>query len=62
MKKCDTNHSYFFTSTKVHPSSIYIEGSLGNLRLRDMSLGSDNCWGWLCDIRNLGTESLVQVP
>lgn len=50
----------FLLDIKIHPSSISIEGSLGNLRLRDMSLGSDNCWGWLCDIRNLGTESLVQ--
>lgn len=46
---------------KVHPSSISIEGTLGNFRLCDMSLGTDHCWGWLCDIRNPGVESLIKV-
>ncbi|KAL3505576.1 hypothetical protein ACH5RR_030958 [Cinchona calisaya] len=50
----------FLLDIKVHPSSTTVEGSLGNLRLCDLSLGSNNCWGWLCDIRNQGTESLVQ--
>ncbi|CAK9187594.1 unnamed protein product [Ilex paraguariensis] len=50
----------FVLDLKVHPSSLSIEGTLGNLRLRDLSLGTDNCWGWLCDIRNQGTESLIQ--
>ncbi|XP_071939359.1 uncharacterized protein [Coffea arabica] len=50
----------FLLDIKVHPSSTSVEGSLGNLRLRDLSLGSNNFWGWLCDIRNQGTESLVQ--
>lgn len=52
---------YVFCSIKVHPSSISIEGALGNLRLCDMSLGTDHCWGWLCDIRNPGVESLIKV-
>lgn len=26
-----------------------------------MSLGRDNFWGWLCDIRNPGDESLIKV-
>ncbi|KAF3970469.1 hypothetical protein CMV_005848 [Castanea mollissima] len=50
----------FLLDIKVHPSSLNIEGTLGNLRLRDMSLGTDNCWGWLCDIRNPGVESLIK--
>ncbi|XP_031259604.1 vacuolar protein sorting-associated protein 13-like [Pistacia vera] len=25
-----------------------------------MSLGADHCWGWLCDIRNPGVESLIK--
>ncbi|KAF5202036.1 Vacuolar protein sorting-associated protein 13c [Thalictrum thalictroides] len=25
-----------------------------------MSLGMDHCWGWLCDIRNQGSESLIK--
>ncbi|XP_052204938.1 uncharacterized protein LOC127809843 isoform X2 [Diospyros lotus] len=50
----------FVFDLKVHPSSITIEGTLGNLRLCDMSLGMDHHWGWLCDIRNQGTESLIK--
>lgn len=46
---------------KVHPSSLSIDGTLGNFRLRDMSLGEDNCWAWLCDIRNPDVESLIKV-
>ncbi|XP_068666865.1 uncharacterized protein [Aristolochia californica] len=50
----------FLLNVKVHPSSLSIEGSLGNLRLCDMSLGKDHPWGWLCDIRNQGVESLIK--
>ncbi|PPS16895.1 hypothetical protein GOBAR_AA03703 [Gossypium barbadense] len=45
---------------KVHPASLSIEGTLGNMRLRDMTLGTDNWLGWLCDIRNPGVESLIK--
>lgn len=51
--------NYF--SLKVHPSSLSIEGTLGNFRLCDMSIGTEHCWGWLCDIRNPGVESLIKV-
>ncbi|KAG9136747.1 hypothetical protein Leryth_004514 [Lithospermum erythrorhizon] len=50
----------FLLDIKVHPSSLAIEGTLGNFRLCDLSLGSDHCWGWLCDIRNQGAESLIE--
>ncbi|XP_010266663.1 PREDICTED: uncharacterized protein LOC104604129 isoform X2 [Nelumbo nucifera] len=50
----------FLFDLKVHPGSLSIEGTLGNFRLCDMSLGPDHCWGWLCDIRNQGTESLIK--
>ncbi|XVE82332.1 hypothetical protein DITRI_Ditri15bG0139900 [Diplodiscus trichospermus] len=50
----------FLLDLKVHPASLSIEGTLGNLRLRDMSLGTDNYFGWLCDIRNPGVESLIK--
>lgn len=49
----------FILDLKVHPSSMSIEGRLGNLRLCDMSLGVNHCWGWLCDIRDQGAESLI---
>ncbi|KAK6930330.1 Vacuolar protein sorting-associated protein 13, DH-like domain [Dillenia turbinata] len=50
----------FLLDLKVHPSSISIEGTLGNLRLCDMSLGINHPWSWLCDTRNQGVESLVK--
>ncbi|KAI7993232.1 putative vacuolar protein sorting-associated protein 13A [Camellia lanceoleosa] len=50
----------FVLDLKLHPSSISIEGTLGNFRLCDMSLGMDHRWGWLCDIRNQGAESLIK--
>lgn len=53
-----TQFNQFF---QVHPSSISIDGTLGNFRLCDMSLGMDHSWGWFCDIRNQGAESLIKV-
>ncbi|KAK1307202.1 hypothetical protein QJS10_CPA10g01570 [Acorus calamus] len=50
----------FLFDLKVHPSSISLEGTLGNLRLCDMSLGMDHCWGWLCDIHDQAAESLIK--
>ncbi|XP_047948182.1 uncharacterized protein LOC125194160 isoform X1 [Salvia hispanica] len=50
----------FLLDFKVHPSSLSIEGTLGNLRVCDLSLGPDHWWGWLCDLRNQEAESLVQ--
>ncbi|KAK9053434.1 hypothetical protein SSX86_030068 [Deinandra increscens subsp. villosa] len=50
----------FVFDLKVHPGSISVEGTLGNFRLCDISLGPDHCWGWLCDIRNQGADSLIQ--
>ncbi|KAI6692875.1 hypothetical protein NL676_020585, partial [Syzygium grande] len=51
----------FLLDIKVYPSSLSIEGTLGNFRLCDMSLGADHIWKWLCDIRNPGTESLIKL-
>ncbi|XP_022863440.1 uncharacterized protein LOC111383558 [Olea europaea var. sylvestris] len=50
----------FLLDIKVYPSSTSIGGTLGNFRLCDLSLGSDHCWGWLCDLRNQEAESLIQ--
>ncbi|CAA0829437.1 calcium-dependent lipid-binding family protein, partial [Striga hermonthica] len=50
----------FHLDIKVHPSSTSIDGTLGNFRLCDLSLGSNHCWGWLCDLRNQEAESLIQ--
>ncbi|MFS7909478.1 putative vacuolar protein sorting-associated protein [Helianthus anomalus] len=50
----------FVLDLKVHPGSISVEGTLGNFRFCDLSLGTDHCWGWFCDIRNPGADSLIQ--
>uniref|UniRef100_A0A0D9VFX1 C2 domain-containing protein n=1 Tax=Leersia perrieri TaxID=77586 RepID=A0A0D9VFX1_9ORYZ len=50
----------FLFDLKVHPSSFSIDGMLGNMRFCDMSLGPDHRWGWLCDIRKPGVESLIK--
>ncbi|KAL6634351.1 hypothetical protein ACP70R_027022 [Stipagrostis hirtigluma subsp. patula] len=50
----------FLFDLKVHPSSLSIDGMLGNMRFCDMSLGPDHRWGWLCDIRKPGVESLIK--
>nr|GEV02157.1 vacuolar protein sorting-associated protein 62 [Tanacetum cinerariifolium] len=50
----------FGLDLKVHPGSISVEGTLGNFRLCDVALGPDHCWGWFCDIRNQGADSLIQ--
>lgn len=55
------NYHSVFPLNKVYPSSTSIGGTLGNFRLCDLSLGSDHCWGWLCDLRNQEAESLIQV-
>ncbi|CAM9004161.1 unnamed protein product [Rhodiola kirilowii] len=45
---------------KVYPSSLSIEGTLGNFKLRDLSIEIDNCWNWLCDMQNPGVDSLIK--
>ncbi|XP_015689233.1 uncharacterized protein LOC102707936 [Oryza brachyantha] len=50
----------FLFDLKVHPGSFSIDGMLGNMRFCDMSLGPDHRWGWLCDIRKPGVESLIK--
>ncbi|BAF08745.2 Os02g0470400 [Oryza sativa Japonica Group] len=50
----------FLFDLKVHPGSFSIDGMLGNMRFCDMSLGPEHRWGWLCDIRKPGVESLIK--
>uniref|UniRef100_A0A6N2LUY9 PH domain-containing protein n=1 Tax=Salix viminalis TaxID=40686 RepID=A0A6N2LUY9_SALVM len=50
----------FVLDLKVHPSSLSIEGLLGNFRLCDMSPETDQCWSWVCDLRNPGLDSLIK--
>ncbi|XP_024542530.1 uncharacterized protein LOC9648284 isoform X1 [Selaginella moellendorffii] len=51
----------FQMDLKVYPGSFTISGNLGNLRVCDMKLGPEHRWGWLCDIRNPDSGSLVEI-
>ena len=55
------SHLIFQNIDQVHPGSFSVDGMLGNMRFCDMSLGPDHRWGWLCDIRKPGVESLIKV-
>ncbi|KAJ6902719.1 hypothetical protein NC651_020256 [Populus alba x Populus x berolinensis] len=50
----------FVLDLRVHPSSLSIEGMLGNFRLCDMSPETNHCWSWVCDLRNPGLDSLIK--
>lgn len=51
----------FQMDLKVFPGSFGINSTLGNLRVCDMTLGADHQWGWMCDIRDPGCDSLVKL-
>jgi vacuolar protein sorting-associated protein 13A/C len=46
---------------QVYPDSLAMSGKLRNIRLCDMLLRADHQWGWLCDIRDLGAGSFVEI-
>ncbi|XP_028077973.1 LOW QUALITY PROTEIN: uncharacterized protein LOC114279888 [Camellia sinensis] len=49
------------TDIKVFPSSFSIKAALGNLRISDDSLHSDHIYFWVCDMRNPGGSSFVEL-
>ncbi|XP_059641926.1 uncharacterized protein LOC132283907 [Cornus florida] len=49
------------TDIKVFPSSFSIKAALGNLRISDDSLRSDHVYFWVCDMRNPGGSSFVEL-
>ncbi|PTQ34792.1 hypothetical protein MARPO_0076s0036 [Marchantia polymorpha] len=51
----------FMMDLRVYPGSFTISSTLGNLRVCDTLLGPDHRWGWLCDIRDPGCGSLVEL-
>ncbi|KAJ8763967.1 hypothetical protein K2173_003749 [Erythroxylum novogranatense] len=51
----------FFSSDKVFPSSFSIKASLGNLKISDDSLSSSHSYFWICDMRNPGGKSFVEL-
>ncbi|KAI5061209.1 hypothetical protein GOP47_0023714 [Adiantum capillus-veneris] len=51
----------FHMDLRVFPGSFGIHSTLGNLKIRDMTLAADHQWGWMCDIRDSGCDSLVKL-
>ncbi|XP_057487524.1 uncharacterized protein LOC130773593 isoform X2 [Actinidia eriantha] len=49
------------TDIKVFPSSFSIKAALGNLKISDDSLQSDHIYFWVCDMRNRGGSSFVEL-
>lgn len=50
-----------FFCLKVFPSSFSIKAALGNLRISDDSLPSNHMYFWVCDMRDPGGTSFVEV-
>ena len=46
---------------KVFTSSFSIKAALGNLKISDDSLHSSHPYFWVCDMRNPGGRSFVEV-
>ncbi|KAK1306613.1 hypothetical protein QJS10_CPA10g01049 [Acorus calamus] len=49
------------TDIKVFPSSFSIKAALGNLKISDDSLPSSHQYFWVCDMRNPGGSSFVEL-
>ncbi|KAJ0048722.1 hypothetical protein Pint_15724 [Pistacia integerrima] len=49
------------TDIKVFPSSFSIKASLGNLKISDDSLPDSHMYFWICDMRNPGGSSFVEL-
>uniref|UniRef100_A0A0E0BDW2 PH domain-containing protein n=1 Tax=Oryza glumipatula TaxID=40148 RepID=A0A0E0BDW2_9ORYZ len=49
------------TDIKVFTSSFSIEAALGNLKISDDSLSSNHPYFWVCDMRNPGGSSFVEI-
>lgn len=49
------------TDIKVFPSSFSIKAALGNLRVSDNSLPDSHMYFWICDMRNPGGTSFVEL-
>ncbi|XP_057872719.2 uncharacterized protein LOC131078906 isoform X2 [Cryptomeria japonica] len=49
------------TDIKVFPSSVGVMASLGNLKVSDNSLDYTHPYYWICDMRNPGGSSFVEL-
>ena len=53
--------NYLWQLLKVYTSSFSIKAALGNLKISDDSLLSSHPYFWVCDMRNPGGRSFVEV-
>ncbi|XP_050223282.1 uncharacterized protein LOC126673249 [Mercurialis annua] len=61
MKLASLLQENLLTDIKVFPSSFSIKAALGNLRISDESLPTHHAYFWICDMRNPGGSSFVQL-
>ncbi|KAH7429919.1 hypothetical protein KP509_09G071400 [Ceratopteris richardii] len=50
----------FHMNLRVFPGTFGINITLGNLRIRDLTLDSNHHWAWICDLRDPSSGSLVK--
>uniref|UniRef100_A0A2C9U4Y6 Integrase catalytic domain-containing protein n=1 Tax=Manihot esculenta TaxID=3983 RepID=A0A2C9U4Y6_MANES len=60
-KLASLSQDNLLTDIKVFPSSFSIKAALGNLRISDESLPSNHAYFWICDMRNPGGSSFVEL-
>ncbi|XWS38677.1 hypothetical protein CRYUN_Cryun19dG0151500 [Craigia yunnanensis] len=60
-KLATLSHENLLTDIKVFPSSFSINAALGNLRISDDSLPSNHMYFWICDMRDPGGTSFVEL-
>ncbi|KAJ7944655.1 pleckstrin-likey (PH) domain-containing protein [Quillaja saponaria] len=60
-KLASLSQENLLTDIKVFPSSFSIKAALGNLRIGDDSLPSSHIYYWICDMRNPGGSSIVEL-
>ncbi|OMP08180.1 hypothetical protein COLO4_06705 [Corchorus olitorius] len=60
-KLATLSQEHLLTDIKVFPSSFSINAALGNLRISDDSLPSSHIYYWICDMRDPGGTSFVEL-
>eukprot|EP00850_Spirogloea_muscicola_P002380 SM000009S23509 [mRNA] locus=s9:423530:451441:+ [translate_table: standard] len=49
------------TEVKVYPATFWLQANIGNLRICDLTLGEGHPNAWLCDTRDTGSKSFVEL-
>ncbi|EEF45057.1 vacuolar protein sorting-associated protein, putative [Ricinus communis] len=60
-KLASLSQDNLLTDIKVFPSSFSIKAALGNLRISDESLPVNHAYFWICDMRDPGGSSFVEL-